>query len=118
MPINEDNTQTAQRVSQNGGNKITVTDTDAVHQAVTETHAQQQNGGNADEATITVECQEDASRYYKYPDVGTALSLNSIREVVDLIEQGVPPNFVPGLVSRLTQASAQVIAWLVREEEN
>jgi hypothetical protein len=43
----------------------------------------------------TVEDQEDGG--YKYPDVGTILSLNSIREVVNLIEQGVPADFIPGL---------------------
>ncbi len=81
--------------------------------------ASQQNGEHADipQPTITaVEGQEDASGC-KFPDLPAILTLNSIREVVDLIEQGAPTNFVPGLVSKLAQASAEVVAWLVREED-
>jgi hypothetical protein len=65
----------------------------------------------------TVEDQEDGSGEYKYVNLQTALALNSIRETLDFIEQGVPVNFVPGLVSKLAQASAEIVTWLVREEE-
>jgi hypothetical protein len=65
----------------------------------------------------TVEDQEDGSSEYKYVNLQTALALNSIRETLDFIEQGVPVNFVPGLVSKLAQTSAEIVTWLVREEE-
>jgi hypothetical protein len=66
------NSQTAQPVSQNDRN----TDVNFVPQA-----------------TLTVEGQGDAE--YKFPDLGTVLSLHSIREVADLIDQGVSSDFVP-----------------------
>jgi hypothetical protein len=47
----------------------------------------------------------------------TAPLTSSIREVVDLLDQGVPTNFVPGIVSKLAQSSAEIISWLVREED-
>jgi len=46
-----------------------------------------------------------------------ASSQTSIREVANLIDQGVSPDFVPGFVSDLARASAEVIAWLVRRDE-
>jgi hypothetical protein len=73
---------------------------------------------DANKPTITdAEGQDMTTKTYKHPDLHTAFALNSIREVVDLLDQGVPTNFVPGIVSKLVQASAEVVTWLVLEED-